>query len=107
MGNEDYVEFRTDAGTSALSRERAGTLYNAGAALPAANRSAIIEFQVTDGDQERARIAATAREFVLESRDQPWVNRSMLFRHPDANLINFFTLTSRASIKKIPGALES
>jgi catechol 2,3-dioxygenase-like lactoylglutathione lyase family enzyme len=27
---------------------------------------------------------------VLEPTDQPWGNRSMLFRDPDGNLVNFF-----------------
>jgi catechol 2,3-dioxygenase-like lactoylglutathione lyase family enzyme len=41
-------------------------------------------------DQERARIGAIIGEFVQEPTNQPWGNRSMLFRDPDGNLINFF-----------------
>jgi uncharacterized glyoxalase superfamily protein PhnB len=66
-------------------------LYGAGATAPASNRSAILDFQVDDVDAERARLAETIREFVLEPTNQPWGNRSMLFRDPDGNLINFFT----------------
>jgi len=65
-------------------------LYNAGATTPAANRSAIVEFQVDDVDRERERLRGTVTEFVLEPTTQPWGNRSMLFRDPDGNLINFF-----------------
>lgn len=91
VGNEDYQEIRTPAGILAIGSQRSMQLYGAGAAVPASNRSAIVEFQVEDVDRERARIASVVREFALEPTDQPWGNRSMLFRDPDGNLINFFT----------------
>ena len=62
-----------------------------GVAEPAANRSVYIEFQVDDVDAEFARIRESiVHEFVLEPTTMPWGNRSMLFRDPDGNLINFF-----------------
>jgi catechol 2,3-dioxygenase-like lactoylglutathione lyase family enzyme len=91
LGNEDYKELRTDGDTLAIGSQRSMELYGAGAAVPAANRSAIVEFQVEDVDRERARIAGMVREFALEPTDQPWGNHSMLFRDPDGNLINFYT----------------
>jgi catechol 2,3-dioxygenase-like lactoylglutathione lyase family enzyme len=91
VGNEDYQEIRTNHGTLAIGSQRSMELYGAGAAVPASNRSAIVEFQVEDVDRERARIAGIVREFALEPTDQPWGNRSMLFRDPDGNLINFYT----------------
>src|SRR5260221_5866425 len=86
-GNGDYREIRTAAGTLAIGSQRSMELYGAGAAVPAANRSAIVEFQVEDADRERARISDFVSEFALEPTDQPWGNRSMLFRDPDGNLI--------------------
>jgi uncharacterized glyoxalase superfamily protein PhnB len=65
--------------------------YNAGAASAAANRSAILEFEVSDVDAERARLRGTVTDWVQEPTSQPWGNRSMLFRDPDGNLINFYT----------------
>lgn len=63
-----------------------------GVAEPAANRSVYIEFLVDDVDAEFARIRESiVDEFVLEPTTMPWGNRSMLFRDPDGNLINFFT----------------
>jgi catechol 2,3-dioxygenase-like lactoylglutathione lyase family enzyme len=104
VGNDDYQEIRTPAGILAIGSQRSMELYGAGAAVPASNRSAIVEFQVEDRasgfvlanpestfDRERARIASVVSEFALEQTDQPWGNRSMLFRDPDGNLINFFT----------------
>ncbi len=39
-------------------------------------------------------------DFVQRPTTQPWGNRSLLFRDPDGNLINFFTPVSAAAIKK-------
>lgn len=91
IGSEDYIEFRGPGSALAISSKRSVDLFNAGAAEPAANRSVILDFQVDDVDQERARLAALVEQFVLEPTDQPWGSRSMLFRDPDGNLINFFS----------------
>lgn len=90
-GDEDFVGLELPGGTLALCSHRSVEMFNAGAAVPAANRSVILEFQVEDVDAERVRLDASVREWVQEPTDQPWGNRSMLFRDPDGNLINFFT----------------
>src|SRR5579872_2170927 len=88
-GGEDYVEFDFISGGLAICSKRSADLFNACAASPAANRSVIFDFQVEDVDKERARLAGFIKEFVLEPTNQPWGNRSMIFRDPDGNLINF------------------
>jgi predicted enzyme related to lactoylglutathione lyase len=90
-GTADYVEFRTSGGILALCSQRAIQQYNAGAAIPEANHSSILEFEVEDVDADRIRLQRTVGTWVQEPTDQPWGNRSMLFRDPDGNLINFFT----------------
>jgi uncharacterized glyoxalase superfamily protein PhnB len=90
IGSEDYVELRVPGSTLAISSKRSVDLFNAGAAEPAANQSVILDFQVKDVDRERFRLQELIGEFVLEPTDQPWGSRSMLFRDPDGNLINFF-----------------
>ena len=96
-GIEDYVEFETATGILAISSKRGVDIFNAGAAVPAANRSAILEFEVENVDRERSRLAAVVSEFVMEPTDQPWGDRSMLFRDPDGNLINFFSQRTAGS----------
>jgi predicted enzyme related to lactoylglutathione lyase len=86
----EYVEFRTAGGVLAVSSQRKVDARSPGAAIPAANRSAIVDFRVEDVDRERLRIDPIVREIVLEPTDQPWGNRAMLFRDPDGNLVNFF-----------------
>jgi catechol 2,3-dioxygenase-like lactoylglutathione lyase family enzyme len=69
-------------------------MHNAGATSPAANRSVILEFPVADVDAERLRLGSVQVNWVMEPTNQPWGNRSMLFRDPDGNLINFYTPTT-------------
>ena len=91
VGGADFVEFRTAGAILSLCSQRAVDAHNAGAAVPARNRTALLEFQVEDVDDERDRLQSTVGSWVQEPTDQPWGNRSMLFRDPDGNLINFFT----------------
>ena len=62
-----------------------------GVAEPGSNRSVYVEFLVDDVDAEFERLRdGLVADFVLEPTTMPWGNRSMLFRDPDGNLINFF-----------------
>ncbi|HEY2106484.1 MAG TPA: VOC family protein [Candidatus Binataceae bacterium] len=88
--SEAYVEFPAAGATLAVSSQRTMDLYGAGSTAPRSNRSLILDFQVDDVDREHARLAPMVSEFVLEPTNQPWGNRSMLFRDPEGNLINFF-----------------
>ena len=88
--NDAYVEFPNEGTALAISSQQTMELHGAGATVPASNRSIVMDFQVDDVDQERRRLDAIIDEFVLEPTNQPWGNRSMLFRDPDGNLINFF-----------------
>ena len=65
--------------------------HGAAVTLPASNRSTVLDFEVNDIEAEHNRLREIVDEFVMEPTDQPWGNRSMLFRDPDGNLINFFT----------------
>lgn len=87
---EEFAEIRTAAGVLAISSLRSSNSNGAGAATPRANRSVIIEFIVDDVDAERARLSPIVKDWVLEPTNQPWGNRSMLFRDPEGNLINFY-----------------
>jgi uncharacterized glyoxalase superfamily protein PhnB len=66
--------------------------------MPASNCSVILDFEVEDVDTERARLQPLVQEVVLEPTNQPWGNRSMIFRDPDGNLINFYTVLDDARI---------
>ena len=75
-----------------------------GAARPADNHSVIIEFLVEDVDRVHQNLAGLVEDFVTEPTTMPWGNRSLLFRDPDGNLVNFFTPVTPAAIEKFAQA---
>lgn len=88
---EDFAELRTSSFTLAIGSTKTLAFFGAGVAEPAANKSAIIEFLVDNVDEVYQRIKDFIGEVVQEPTTMPWGNRSLLFRDPDGNLINFFT----------------
>ncbi|TFF38163.1 VOC family protein [Mucilaginibacter psychrotolerans] len=73
-------------------------------AQAAQNRTAIIEFLVEDVDQDYVRLKDFLGEaLVQEPTTMPWGNRSLLFRDPEGNLVNFFTPVTPQAIKKFSG----
>jgi len=97
---EDFAELPTSSCTLAIGSKRTMELFGSGAARPADNHTAIIEFRVDDVDREFNKLKGVLDEFVQEPTTQPWGNRSLLFRDPDENLINFFTPVSAEAKKK-------
>jgi len=92
---EDFAEIRTEGAIVAIGSERSIKQFNVGAATAAANRSAILEFEVDDVDGVRARLSDAPVDYVMAPTNQPWGNRSMLLRDPDGNLINIFSRMKR------------
>ncbi|MCF0074945.1 VOC family protein [Dyadobacter sp. CY261] len=90
---EDFAEFRTPVAVLAIGSTRTLQLFGGESiASPAANRSVILEFRVDDVDAHYERLADyLGKALVQKPTTMPWGNRSLLFRDPDGNLINFFT----------------
>ncbi|QUQ63258.1 VOC family protein [Kutzneria sp. CA-103260] len=88
---EQFAEFVTPSCTLAIGSVQTMALFSPGAAVPEANRTAILEFLVDDVDREHDRLTGLAPEIVQPPTTMPWGNRSLLFRDPDGNLVNFFT----------------
>lgn len=55
------------------------------------NRSTILEFHVDEVDKEYERLTAMGVDWVKHPTTQEWGNRSIYFRDPDGNLINFYS----------------
>ncbi len=89
-GNDDYVELHPGGVILAIVSRKAAEFMHGGEWVASANRSAILEFEVDDVDIERERIDAFVNDWLQQPKDMPWGNRSMLFRDPDGNPINFF-----------------
>jgi predicted enzyme related to lactoylglutathione lyase len=100
-----FAELVTPSCTLAIGAAETMALFSAGAAVPESNRTAIIEFLVDDVDAEYDRLAGLAvdTEIVQKPTTMPWGNRSLLFRDPDGNLINYFTpLSDEARARLAP-----
>jgi predicted enzyme related to lactoylglutathione lyase len=100
---EDFAELITEAGTLAIGSTRTLQLFGGDhVARPAANRTAIIEFRVADVDAEYGRLADRITGALVQApTTMPWGNRSLLFRDPDGNLVNFFTPVTAEAIRKL------
>jgi catechol 2,3-dioxygenase-like lactoylglutathione lyase family enzyme len=90
-----YREFQTTPGIFSLwSRAEFTRIVGERAAEQVGHGSVMLEFQVDDADAEHARLhnlQDAVIDFVLPPTTLPWGNRSIYFRDPDGNLINFFT----------------
>jgi catechol 2,3-dioxygenase-like lactoylglutathione lyase family enzyme len=93
-----YIEFHTPPGLFSLwSLDEFERIAGASASRHLASGSVMLEFEVEDVDAEYARLRLLdqlAIEFVLPPMTLPWGNRSIYFRDPDGNLINFFSRVS-------------
>jgi predicted enzyme related to lactoylglutathione lyase len=98
--SEDFAEISTARATLAIGSTRTVPLFAPGAARPADNHSVIIEFLVDDVDRVHQNLIDFVTDFVNEPTTMPWGNRSLLFRDPDGNLVNFFTPVTPAAIEK-------
>ncbi len=88
---DGFAEVRMEGMVLAISSEHLVKLFNAGAATAAANRSAILEFEVDDVDAVSERMARFGAELVMPVTVMPWGNRSLLLRDPDGSLVNVFS----------------
>jgi uncharacterized glyoxalase superfamily protein PhnB len=88
---DQYAEFHTGVGVLAIFSADAQEKYIPGSADAASNRSAILQFKVTNVDQEYARLQPFVTTWVKKPTTQPWGTRSVYSRDPDGNLVDFYT----------------
>jgi catechol 2,3-dioxygenase-like lactoylglutathione lyase family enzyme len=59
-----------------------------------------IAFEVKDVDAEYERLKAFDVEFVLLPTTHPWGARSLWFRDPDGNIIDFFAVLAATNLEQ-------
>lgn len=94
-----FAELHFPSSVLALGDASTAALFN-DAAVPAANRTVIVEWIVDDVDAEFERLAPVVSRWEQEPTLMPWGNRSILFRDPDGNLVNLFTPVSAEAIER-------
>jgi predicted enzyme related to lactoylglutathione lyase len=97
---DDFAEINISSFTLAIGSTRTLSFFGEGVAQPTNNKSVIIEFCVENVDDDYERIKVLTTNIVQKPATMPWGNRSLLFRDPDGNLINFFTPVSSEAIRK-------
>ncbi len=98
-----FAELIMPSCTLAIGHTQTTQLFGADSARPADNHTVIIEFRVDDVDSEYERLKPLVTDWVQKPATMPWGNRSMLFRDPDGNLVNFFTPVTEDAIRKFGG----
>lgn len=99
----EFAELILPSFTLAIGHANTTKLFGNGVAKPAENQSLIIEFRVDDVDSEYERLKASVSDWVQPPTTMPWGNRSILFRDPDGNLVNYFTPVTAEAMKKFAG----
>jgi predicted enzyme related to lactoylglutathione lyase len=84
-----FAEIVTPGATLAIGSAETVGLFKEGSAEAAANRTAIIEFQVDDVEAEFARLKGDL-EVVHEPKMLPWGNRAAQFRDPEGTLVSLY-----------------
>jgi predicted enzyme related to lactoylglutathione lyase len=97
---DDFAEIVTKSFTLAIGSTKTLAFFGDGVAQPSSNKSLIIEFLVENVDDDYERIKGLTSDIVQKPTTMPWGNRSLLFRDPDGNLVNFFTPVTPEAIKK-------
>lgn len=99
---EDFAELRTESFTLAIGSTRTLQLFGGGHIASAkSNRSLILEFGVDDVDTENEKLVEYLGDNLVQApTTMPWGNRSMLFRDPDGNLVNFFTPVTTEAVQR-------
>ena len=102
---DDFAELQTPSATLAIGSTRTLQLFGGdNVAKAAQNHSAIIEFRVDDVDAQYEKLANILGDSVGQKpTTMPWGNRSLLFRDPDGNLVNFFTPVTPEALRKFDG----
>lgn len=99
---DDFAELQTPGATLAIGSTRTLPLFGAEDLVKAAtNHSAIIEFRVDNVDRAYEKLTDILGERLIQKpTTMPWGNRSLLFRDPDGNLVNFFTPVTPEALEK-------
>lgn len=91
-----FAEIVTTGATLAIGSVETVALFKEGSAEPAANRTAILEFQVDDVEAQFARLKDEL-EVVLEPKLMPWGNLAAQFRDPEGTIVSLYTPMTEAA----------
>ena len=97
---EDFAELRTARGTLAIASTRTVAAVRTGLGPPGRQPQRDHRVPRRRRGPRHQNLTGFVTDFVNEPTTMPWGNRSLLFRDPDGNLVNFFTPVTPAAIEK-------
>lgn len=105
---EDFAELQTSIGVLAIGSTKTLQFFGENInVIPGQNKSVIIEFISNDVDADYDRLYDFIKPYLVQKPTiMPWGNKSLLFRDPDGNLVNFFTPVSPDAVKKFESKLK-
>ncbi len=89
-GDDTFTAFAVGGITFSLFTEREMERMAPGSTRNAGSGRCTLEFEVDDVDQEFERLTKLGVSIVKPPTTQPWGLRSVWFRDPDGNIVNFF-----------------
>jgi uncharacterized glyoxalase superfamily protein PhnB len=97
-----FAEIVTPGAALAIGSAETVALFKEGSAEPRANKTAILEFMVSDVDAEFARLKDQV-EVVHEPKDLPWGNRTVQFCDPEGTHVALYTPVTEAAKQRFSG----
>ncbi|MBB3459080.1 putative glyoxalase superfamily protein PhnB [Rhizobium sp. BK313] len=94
-----FAEIVTPGASLAIGSAETVALFREGSAEPSANRTAILEFMVSDVDAEFARLKQQVT-VVHEPKDLPWGNRTVQFSDPEGTRVALYTPVTEAARRR-------
>ncbi len=91
-----FAEIITTGATLAIGSVETVAFFKEGTVEPAANRTAIIEFQVDDVEAQFNRLKGEL-EVVFEPKMMPWGNLAAQFRDPEGTIVSLYTPITEAA----------
>lgn len=84
-----FAEIVMPGATLAIGSAETVARWKEGSAEPGANRTAVLEIQVTDIDAEYARLREKVA-LVHELKTMPWGNKTFQFRDPEGTAVSLY-----------------
>ena len=88
--NSTFVGLATEGGSLSIFSEEEMEIMAPGSMGGAGRGSYTIEFEVDDVNRQYDRLQAMRVPIVKPPTTQPWGRRSVWFRDPDGNIVNFY-----------------
>jgi uncharacterized glyoxalase superfamily protein PhnB len=95
-GDDTFVTFPLEDATLSLCSAQVMEDMSPGSTQEAGYGGAVLEFEVGDVDAEYQRLISLGAPIVKPPTTQPWGLRSVWFRDPQGNIVNFFAQAAQS-----------